>query len=171
MISRADSAILLANILRPHTTIKVKRELQTLLGSKSRIIFMSMFSDIKLNIGHQAMSKHVSKTEKEVTEDAKHFQLGHWCFCGPRKARVWCWTSSGTPAREWDRTTRKMTQKSEEASHPIFSCADPFLKRDLKSNWGKETFHFQRTTQTQIIIFAQFWHAINMYLRRSVCLV
>ena len=44
---------------------------------------------------------------------------------------------------------RRMTQKfEEEASHPIFCCAEPFLQGDLKSKKDKETIHFQCTTQT-----------------------
>ena len=42
--------------------------------------------------GSQAMSKPTSRTQKEVTEDAKQFQLGHWLFLwtSTRKSRVPC---------------------------------------------------------------------------------
>ena len=49
----------------------------------------------------------------------------------------------GTVRARTNRIARKMTQKFEEASHPIFCCAEPFLKRDLKSKKGKETIHFE----------------------------
>ena len=58
-------------------------------------------------------------------------------FCGFGQERVWYRTSSDTPTGEWDRIASKMTQKFEEASHPIFHYAEPLLKGDVKSNEGK----------------------------------
>ena len=43
----------------------------------------------------------------------------------------------------------------------MFECAEPFLKGDLKPKKGKETIHFQSTTQTKTIIIAIIWHAMG----------
>ena len=44
---------------------------------------------------------------------------------------------------------QKMAQTFEEASHPICCCDEPLSKEDLKSKKGRQTFHFQSTTQTK----------------------
>ena len=65
-----------------------------------------------------------------------------------------------------------MTQEFEEAPHPIFYCAEPFLKGDLKSKKARDTIHSQSTTQTKTIISRTFFGMQSvMRLRRSVCLV
>ena len=52
------------------------------------------------------------------------------------KKRVWYRTCPNKPAGECGRIARKMTQKFEEASHPMFDCAEPFLKGDIKFKFG-----------------------------------
>ena len=54
-----------------------------------------------------------------------------------------------------------MTQKFEEASQSIFNRAEIFSKGDLKSKMGKQTIHFQSTTQTKKSLFILFWCAIS----------
>ena len=54
---------------------------------------------------------------------------------------VWYRTSLDKPAGECYRIAWKMTQKFEEASHPIFHCAEPFLKGDLQIRGGQGDNH------------------------------
>ena len=79
------------------------------------------------------------------------------CFCGLGQERVGYRASSDKPAGEWDRIAKEMTEKFEETSQPMFHCAEPFLKGDLKSKNGKETIHCQSTTQTKTFFFALCW--------------
>ena len=64
-----------------------------------------------------------------------------------------CRTSSDKPAGEWDRIARKTTQKFDKASHPIFYCAEPFLKLDLKSKKGKSTIQTKTIDVRTILAF------------------
>ena len=98
----------------------------------------------------------------EVTECAKHLRFGHWCFFGRKQAKVWYPSCSIKPNGAWDRIARQLPQKFEEASHPIFYSVELFSKGDLNSKKGKQTIHFQSTTQTKkpssIVLF---WCAIK----------
>ena len=62
-----------------------------------------------------------------------------------------------------------MTQKIEEASHPIFYCAEPLLKRDVKSMKGKGTFHLQSLTQTKTIIVRTNLACNQLCIYAAVC--
>ena len=83
----------------------------------------------------------MSPEGKRCCRICKAIPVGSLWFCGLGQEREWCRTSSDI--------ARKITQKFEEASHPTFYCAEPFLKGDLKSKKGKETIHFQSTTRTK----------------------
>ena len=60
-----------------------------------------------------------------------------------------------------------MTCNFEEPPHPIFYCAEPFLKGDLKSKKGKQTKHFQVSYKDNQ--YSQYFGMQSvLYLRRSV---
>ena len=61
-----------------------------------------------------------------------------------------------------------MTQKFE-ASQPIFYCAEPLLKGDVKSKKGKETTHFQCTTQTKTIVIRTVLAGNQLCTCAAVC--
>ena len=105
----------------------------------------------------------------KVTEYEKQLELGHLCFCGHGQETVWYRSSSDKPAGPWDHTARKMTQKIEEASHPIFHCAEPFLQGDLKSKKGMQTIPFQSTTQTTTTIIRTILACNRSCIYDAVC--
>ena len=76
------------------------------------------------------------------------------------RKRVWYRTCPNKPAGEWGRIARKMTQKFEEASRPIFDCAQPFLKGDIKSTKCKQTISFSEYDSNQFL-FALYWRATS----------
>ena len=83
MISRADHR----HIFSGHAAIQIMREIVT--------FFMSMFNDIEWWIKdneHRCLAK-----AKEVTEYAKQFKLGRWCFCGRGQEKVWYRTCRNKP--------------------------------------------------------------------------
>ena len=129
------------NIFSGHATIQIKREIRTFLGStepcdlRGRLMFRSMFNDIEW--WTKDYERTFLENATEVTEYAKQLKLGHWCFCGFGEERVWYCASSDKPSGARDRIAGNMTQKFAEASHPIFSFAEPFVKRDLKSKEDK----------------------------------
>ena len=43
----------------------------------------------------------------------------------------------------------------------IFFCAESLVKRDIQSKKGKQTIHFQSTTQTRQTSLALIWYAIS----------
>ena len=112
---------------------------------------MSMFNDIAYR--KPGNEQKCFENATEVTEYAKQFQLGHWCFCGFGR-------DSGTvrarthQAGEWDRISWKM--KFEGTSHPTSYFDESNLKGDLKSQTGKETIHVQSTTDTKAIVIRTF---------------
>ena len=55
-------------------------------------------------------------------------------------------------SRVLEQIKRSIPQKFKEASHPKFDCGELFLKGDLKSKKGRQTIHFQRTTQTKTFV-------------------
>ena len=144
MVSRADQCNSIGTCSQATQRSKSRKKFRHLgstepFESRGRIIFLSFFNEIEWS--KRGNEKKCLENAKEVTEHAKQFQSGHWCFCGLGQERVWHRTSSDTPTRKRDRIARKMTQKFEDASHPIFYCAEPFWKGDFKSKKGKETIH------------------------------
>ena len=71
---------------------------------KGRIIFMSMSNDFENE--EPSNDQKCLENAKEVTQYAKQFQYGHWCFCGHGQERVWYRKSLDTPAGDWDRIAR-----------------------------------------------------------------
>ena len=55
-----------------------------------------------------------------------------------------------------------MTQEFEEAPHPIFYCAEPFLKGDLKSKKARDTISLSEYDSNKDNHYSHFfWHAIS----------
>ena len=82
-----------------------------------------------------------------------------------------CGTSSDQPAGEWNRVARKMTQRFEETPHPIFCCAELFLKGDLKSKKGKKTIHFQSTSPTKTLVIRTIFACNQLCIYAAVCVL
>ena len=55
------------------------------------------------------------------------------------------------------------------ASRPIFFCAEPYLKRHLKTKKGNETTHFQSITQTTIIIIHNDLACSQLCIYAAMC--
>ena len=101
--------------------------------------------------GGLKMSKHVLKNAAEVTEYAKQFVLGHWCFCGLGQKKVWYRPVSNKHGA-WHRIARHLTHRFEEAAHSLLSLCSTFLEGGLKSKKGKQTIHVQSATQTKTMV-------------------
>ena len=117
-----------------------------------------------LNIRNQAMSKHVSKTQKRSpnlqTNSSKVIGVSvdlDKNECGTVRGRAKR-TEHGIALPE----TR--TLKFEEASHPIFCCAEPFLKGVSSPREARRPFTSRVRLKQRQILFARF------LVRRSVCL-
>ena len=98
------SAISLAHI-SSYTSIQIKREIQTCLGSKKRITFMSMFNDIEYWI--KDSEETCLANGKEVTEYARQLRFCHCCFCGRGQEKVWYRTCTSKPNGAWDHIARR----------------------------------------------------------------
>ena len=150
-----------ARIFMPHCAPSTSRE-KFRHSCDPRNRGLSCLCSTTLNIRNHAMSKHLWNTQKR---SPLCFQLGHGCFCGAGQESVCVCgrTSSNKPAGDWNRIARKMTQKLEETSHPIFYCAESFLKPDLKSKKGTNT------TQTQISIIRTILACNQLCICAAVC--
>ena len=129
-----------------HTVIQTSRE-RDILGVHGTVRFLRP-NQIHVHVNDVECQKPGNgqtcfENAKEVTEYAKQFQLGRWCFCGLGHERV--------APYERRSTTRKMKEESE-ASYNKKLGAEPFLKGDLKSKKCKETIHSQRTIKHRIIV-------------------
>ena len=113
------------------------------------------------------MRQHMLQTQ-QVTEDTKQCKLRHWCFCGPGQEEYGI-ACSNKPNGAWDRIARETTQIFEEASHPIFHCAELFSTGDVMSKRSRQTVHFQSTTQTKTIIFHTFLACSQLCIYAAVC--
>ena len=76
------------HIFSGHTANQIKREIPTFWRStepwaESYSRLCSTTSSARDN------EQRCLENAKEVTEYAKHIQLGHWCFCGRGQGRVW----------------------------------------------------------------------------------
>ena len=96
---------------------------------KGRIIFMSMYNDIKW--GTPGNHENCSANALRATEYARKFPQGRWSFLGLGSEKKW----SGTHAR----TAEGMMLKFAESAHPLFRTSSAFERRELRSKGGGKT--------------------------------
>ena len=81
-----------------------------------------------LNIKQKTTSNHVSQTQEWLPNTHTPIQLRSLVFL-LTWTQVWYRTCSSKPSAAGDHIARKMTQKFEEASHPMFFLCWPILER------------------------------------------
>ena len=172
MISRVDQCNSIGTIFQATRNSKHSWDPQhRVISKKGRIIFMSTFNDIEYWVKDNQQECLANATDS--TEYAKQFKLGHWCSCGLGQEKVWYRTCSNKPNGAWDQIARKMTQKFEEASHPIFSCGEPtilYRRSQVEEEQADHSLSEYDSNNDN-----QYSHCFGMqsvmHLCRSVCLV
>ena len=124
------------------TTVGILNQFQQRMGElqcepeniTGRIIFMSMFNDIVWNAkGNDKLCLNHSKTIKEYAE---RFPRGHWSFLGLGSEKKWYGTYDCKPDGPWNRTAEKMLQTFAGSGHPIFRCASPLERGQVRRKVG-----------------------------------
>ena len=116
-----------------HTAIQIMREIQTFAGPtepcdfKGRIIFQSMFNDTEHGIKDNQL--HMSRKRNRSYRMRQAIQVRLLVFLST-------WTRKNMVSYLLKR----------------FYCAEPFLEGDFKSKKGKQTIHFQSSTQAKTMI-------------------
>ena len=136
------------NIFPRFTTLQLinrVHEFMTKMGDpsqfKRRIIWMSMFNDIKW--GSEDNEQECEFSAKLVSIYARRFSPGRWSFFGPGAEKRWYSTYIDRPLGEWDRVAESMTIKFRESGRPVFRAASPLSRGTLKSKGGgKLSIHF-----------------------------
>ena len=99
---------------------------------------------------------------KDVTEYAKQFELGHWCFCGLGREKVWyslCARTNQmddgiTSPGKWHRSLNKLhIQYFIMLNHSWTEISSP--------RRSSRTFTFRVRPEQRQSLLAQFWHAIS----------
>ena len=136
------------NIFPGFTTLQLVHEVQEFIGNigepeqfHGRIIFMSMFNDIKWRNKDNETECIANSTI--VSLFAKKSPAGHLSFFGPGSETKWYSTYNERPRGDWDRVAELMIIKFIESGHPVFRTTSPLSRGTLKSKGGgKLSIHF-----------------------------
>ena len=101
------------------------------------------------NDGNRTVRNNVLHTHQKLPNTRSNSSKVIGVFSGTRTGKVWYRSCPPQTERSMGLHGQKMAQTFEEASHPICCCDEPLSKEDLKSKKGRQTFHFQSTTQTK----------------------
>ena len=143
------------NVFHGFTTMQLFQEVQKFMNkmsdpaqNKGRIIFVSMFNDIKWGIKDNEQECIANATL--VTLFAKRVPAGRWSFRGPGSEKKWYSTHEYKPRGEWDRVAQ-----FRESGHPVFRATNPVSRGTLKSKGGgKLSIHFCADGNTIETVFS-----------------
>ena len=136
------------NIFPGFTTLQLINKVQEFMNKmgapeqfQARIIFMSMFNDIKW--GYKDNETDCIANSTLVSLFARRFPAGRWSFLRPGSEKKWYSTYNERPGGKWDRVAELMMIKFGESGHPVFRATNPFSRGTLRSKGGgKLSFHF-----------------------------
>ena len=129
------------NIFPGSTTLQLVDKVQEFIKFQGRLIFMSMFNDIKK--GTTDNVQECMANAMLVSLFAQRFPGRRWSFLEPGSEKKCYSTYIDRPRREWDRVAEWMMIKFGESGHPVFRGTSPLSRGTLKSKGGGQlSIHF-----------------------------